>query len=511
MLTCITRHEQEKNKMTIPASFIVDVRPRVITGGSNDLEMNGLIFSRNARISAGSMVLEFGGAAAVGAYFGLDSEEYAAAQVYFAGYSNKFSAPRSFFVGLRVDAPVGGWMRTGPYSGTLEALKAVTNGAFVITIDGVTKTISGVNLSAATSFSAAASILSSVNDLDATVTYSSLDKTFTISSISAGAGHDVSFADSPASGTDLAALLNAKESLGAIRSPAMDALSVAQNMAAIRARSENWVTFTTLWAAPTDEMLEYAAFASANYGWLYVAHSQDPNIPSPDSSADPASALKASACEHSAIVYGAVDYALFIMGSIASISWLRVNGTITLAFKRQPGLAAYVTDESQAAALEAKNCNYFGNFATRNAEFVFLYNGCLSASRYGFIDPYINSVWLNNRLQVALMDGLTMSGRVPYNERGYAKIRAWMMDPIKAGLNNAAIEPGIALSEAQKSELFNEAGMDISGELSTQGYFIQIIDPGAPVRAQRQSPVVNLWYTYGGAVQKIEVASTAIL
>ena len=123
----------------------------------------------------------------------------------------------------------------------------------------------------------------------------------------------------------------------------------------------------------------------------------------------------------------------------------------------------------------------------------------------------MNSIWLNNRLQVSLMDGITSVGRVPYNTRGYTMIAAWMMDPINEARNNAAIEPGVVLSERQKSEVMNEAGLDISNELWTQGYYVQILDPGAAVRAQRGSPVVSLWYTYGGAVQRIEVASTAIL
>ena len=90
-------------------------------------------------------------------------------------------------------------------------------------------------------------------------------------------------------------------------------------------------------------------------------------------------------------------------------------------------------------------------------------------------------------------------------------IKAWMMDPINEARNNAAIEPGVQISERQRSEVMNEAGLDISKELLTQGYYVQVLDPGAAVRAERGSPVVSLWYTYGGAVQKIEVASTAIL
>ena len=53
--------------------------------------------------------------------------------------------------------------------------------------------------------------------------------------------------------------------------------------------------------------------------------------------------------------------------------------------------------------------------------------------------------------------------------------------------------------------------MDISEELFTAGYFLQIVDPGAQARVNRETPVISLWYTYGGAVQRITVASTAIL
>lgn len=291
----------------------------------------------------------------------------------------------------------------------------------------------------------------------------------------------------------------------------MEALSVTEQMSKIRDKTENWVSFTTAWEEDTDGMLEWAKWANNNYGWLYVAYTTDKTATQGDCETDPASLLKNSGYDHSAIIYSSLEYASFIMGVVASIAWQRVNGTITAAFKAQSGLAPWVVNEAAASVLEAKNCNYFGNFATRNAEFVFMYPGCLSSSEYGYIDPYVNSVWLNNRLQVSLMDGITSVGRVPYNTRGYTLIKAWMMDPVNEGRKNAAIEPGVVLSEKQKSEVMNEAGLDISGDLMTKGYYIQIQDPGASVRARRGSPVVSLWYTYGGAVQKIDVASTAIL
>jgi hypothetical protein len=100
---------------------------------------------------------------------------------------------------------------------------------------------------------------------------------------------------------------------------------------------------------------------------------------------------------------------------------------------------------------------------------------------------------------------------VPYNARGYTLIRAWLIDPVNRALNNAAIEKGITLSESQKAEIANEAGRDISAEIANYGYCLQVLDPGAAARVNRESPIINLWYAYAGSVQRIEVASTAVL
>lgn len=498
--------------MAIPASHIVSINPRVISGGSSDLELNGLLFSKSRLISASTLVLEFPGEAAVGAYFGEGSPEHLAAQVYFTSYNNKFSAPKSFFVARRLDEAAPAWLRGAKNVKTLEQFKAISDGALVISIDNTSHTVSGVDFSQVASFSdAAAALAAKLPQNAAKVEYSSLSGAFTVTSATSGANSAVGYAAAPSAGTDLAAFFGLRQEDGAVLSEGCEALNVQEQMRRVRARTENWVSFSTAWEEGDEAMLEWAAWANANYGWLYVPYTTSPAAISADSQSDPASLIKNAGYDHTAVVYGSLEYAAFIMGVVASVAWQRANGAVTAAFKRQSGLAARVADQREAQILESKNCNYFGNFATRNAEFLFLYPGCLSASDYGFIDAYVNSVWLNNRLQVALMDGITSAGRVPYTERGYTMIRAWMMDPISEARNNGVIEPGVELSERQKSELMNEAGLDISGELKTQGYYRQVLDPGAAVRAERGSPVVSLWYTYGGAVQKIDVASTAVL
>ena len=167
-------------------------------------------------------------------------------------------------------------------------------------------------------------------------------------------------------------------------------------------------------------------------------------------------------------------------------------------------------DATTAATLLGKTCNIYGNYATRNDQFIWLYDGAMFGD-YGYIDPFINAIWFNAAIQVAVMQGLEQTPRVPYNDDGYSLIRAWLMDPIARAQNNGVIDPGVELSEAQKTELYQEAGMDITSYLNTDGYFLQVQDAGASVRASRQSPTISLWYTYGGSVNKINIASTLIL
>lgn len=500
--------------MAIPASHIVRINPRVIAGGSSDLELNGLFFTKSTDIATDNMVLGFTSPATVKEFFGADSPEYGVSLDYFAGYLNKFSAPRQLFFARRVDAAAPGWLRSAPLASALVDLKGITNGGLTLRIDGKTCALTGLNFSAAVSLSDIAAKIGQALAADApgtVCTYSSLHKAFQITSPTAGNDSEVSFADAPVSGTDLAALLGFSESSGAVISAGIDALSVPAQMDAVRQKSENWFSFSTLWEASNDEHDAFGAWASSNYGWHYAGWTTAATAPLATSAADPASRQKAADHDHSSMTFGSERHAAFLMGSIASVAWLRIRGTVTFAFKRQAGLPATVIDEAAAAALEAKRCNYMGRFATRNAEFVFYYPGMLSASDYGYIDAYANAVWFNNKLQVALMDGLTTVGRTPYTDLGYTLIRAWMLDPVAAALNNGAIEPGVVLSELQKSELANEVGHDISEELETHGFYIQILDPGAVTRAERGSPVISIWYTYGGSVQRLDVASTAVL
>lgn len=497
--------------MAIPASQIVSISPRVLQAGGTDLVLNGLFLSESNLIPSTSLALEFASASDVGAYFGTTGNEYAAAAVYFKGYDNSFKKPRTLLIGRRVNAAAAAYVRGGKYTGTIEDLQLITAGALTFTIDGTSVALTSLDLSGESTYSDVCTVINTALTTagsSATASYDAGQECFVITSGTTGATSSITYE----SGTTLGLLLNWTEDTGAVLSQGMDSMDVAANMAAIRAVSENWATFTNLYTPAADsEVLALSAWASSQgVEYLYVAWSESLQLIAQSDTTSIAVQINESQNGATTLIYGGLRYAAFVCGAVASIDWERVNGVITLAFKSQSGLSATVQSATDAVTLLGKKCNFYGNYATRNDAFVFLYNGSMFG-QYNFIDPFINAVWFNNAIQVSIMNGITMAGRVPYNEDGYTLIRAWIQDPINRALRNGVIDTGMALSEAQKAEVISEAGMDITDALQTEGYYLQVEDAGAQVRTNRESPSIGLWYTYAGSVQKIELASTLII
>lgn len=499
--------------MPIPASWIVSINPRLIQPGGTDLEFNGLILTENALMPLSSMVMEFTAADAVGSYFGLDSAEYAQATQYFLGYNNSFAKPKRLMFGARVSEARAAFLRGGKFTGTLASLQAVTDGSLKVTINGTVYTVTGLDFNADTSYSDVAETIQTALAAEltsTTVTYSSLTGAFQITSPTTGAESTITYAEGGGSGTDISGTLGLTQAAGAVLSQGSDELTPTANMAAIKQQTQNWVTFTTLYEAEDDEILALAEWASGQgVDYLYVPWSADALLTQQGSSNSIADQIEAAEYGATTLTYLNPETAVFVLGMIASIDWNRWQGVITTAFKHADGLAASVTDETTASLLENKKCNYIGKFATRNDDFTFFYNGSMFGE-YAWIDTYINAIWLKNVMQVAIMNGLTSAGRVPYNERGYALIRSWLQDPINRAIKNGCIDTGVTLSESQKAQVANEAGLDISNELWINGYYIQVEDAGAQVRVTRDSPNVSVWFSYSGSIHRVNVASVLL-
>src|SRR5690242_21286149 len=124
--------------MTIPASSIVRVDPGVLAAAGAAIDLNGLILTHDTAVPVAA-VQPFSSADDVGAFFGLTSDEYQAALIYFAGQDNATKTPGQLYFAQYPDADVAAYLRSPRLDLTLTELKALS-GTLTITADGTAKT-----------------------------------------------------------------------------------------------------------------------------------------------------------------------------------------------------------------------------------------------------------------------------------------------------------------------------------------------------------------------------------
>lgn len=508
--------------MSIPASDIVQVNPGVVGTGGNPLALNGVILTKSTLVPT-SAAISFASADSVSAFFGPASDEYALAQTYFLGFDNSTKKPGTLYFAPYVDT--GGraaWLQSGSLAGlSLTDLQALS-GTIIVTVDGTAKTSSSISFATATSFTdAATKITAGFTGSPLTATWDAVTSKFILTSATAGASSTMT----AATGT-LSASLNLTLATGAILSQGAVADTPATAMDRLKGLTQNWVDFATMWEPDTANKTLFAVWTNAqNQRYAYICWDTDAQavvngsttafgVVSKSNAYDGVVCVSGSSAD--AVAQGttlavlARSLAVFVLGAVASIDFAATNGRITTAFKHQSGFLPTVTDQQVAADLLANGYSFYGKYATANDQFNFFYNGQMSG-KWKWLDTFVDQVYLNSQFQLALMSLLTSIGSVPYNAQGYGLIRAAMLDPINAALNFGAIRAGVVMSAQQKAIVNQAAGLDVSTIIEQQGYFLQILDPGAQVRGNRGTPVVNFFFTDGGAVQRIQLASIDIL
>lgn len=489
--------------MTIPASQLVNVQPGVLGAGGNPLSLNGIFLTTNTAVPIGTL-MPFATATDVSNFFGATSPEAIRAGIYFNGFIGRNTVPGSVIFAQYNTAAVAGYLRGASLAGVPLASITALSGTITCNIDGTPATSSAINLSAATSFSNAATLITA-GLTGAVCTYDSQRAAFVITSSTTGATSAVGVATVDALTTGLGLTAAA----GAVTSPGAAIAVPAALMNTIIGISQNWFTFTAI-AEPLIAVKEaFAAWVQGqNDTYKYVQSDSDITTTQAGNQTCFAYVVKAASMDGVVVIYdpSGGDLAAFEMGTTASIDPTETNGRITFAFKSQAGLTPSVTDATIAANVAANGANFYGAYATANQPFTFYQPGQM-AGQWKWDDAYTNQRILNAALQLALVELLANTKSVPFTNVGYNLIRAACLDPINAALAFGSIQPGVTLSAAQAAEVNQAAGVKIDTVLSTAGWYLQILDPGSLVRGNRGSPKCTFWYTDGGSVQKINLAS----
>src|SRR5579859_1432392 len=505
---------------SIPASAFVNVIPGVIGAGGNPLSLNMVAVdnSGDTSIPIGT-VQKFPSLPAVQAWYGANSVQAALADKYFGGYIGATSLPSAIYFTQANAAAVAGYLRGGSVAAlTLTQLQALS-GTLTVAIDGVSHVSAAINLSGATSFTNAATLIQAGLDAGtptttATVTYDSLRAAFVITSSTTGASSTLAFPTT----NSLATGLNLTQATGAVLSAGAVAATPAGTMANVANVTQNWATFITVNEPILSVKLQYAAWMqTTNQRYLYLPYDSD--VTPTQGPSEPASfGAIVNAADDNGIaaiwepttIPGSTQVqrsvAAFAAGIAASLDFNRKGGNTTWAFRSQAGLVPAVTDLTTYQNLIANGYSCYAAVATANQNFQWFQNGQVSGI-WRWVQPYVNQIYFNSQLQLALAELESRVGSIPYNRAGYTLIRQACMDTINQMLNYGAIQPGVQLSATQVQEVNLAAGANIASVLQNTGWYLQISDATPQVRAARTSPPITLWYVDGGSIQQITLNS----
>lgn len=437
------------------------------------------------------------------------------ASVYFNGCTSSTLKPTALLMSRMPIVAINAFMRSGNVAAiTAAQISAIAGaGAVSVTIDGVLKTTATLNLTTAVSgstinWATVATLLGTALTIGAQVSFNAQLNALQIVSSTTGATSTITAATGAAAVTlNLASNSPAPCTLSQGSAPVVPGTF----MAALALATTNWAAFTTCFEPSAADKLLYATWTAGTGGqFVYAPYDSDSTIVSSNTSATCISHVAAVASLGGTCAwYLDPNAAAFCLGFIASTNYNATAGRAAIAFKSGTGINASITDPTSYANAVANGTNFYGNWATANSQFYMAYNGAITGP-FGWLDSYVGAIWLNNALQLSLMNMFTLMNSIPYNNAGYATIKAGCKAPLDAALNNGVINRGVVLTPLQTNSVNTAAGLVIDPILSTIGYYLQVLPASSNQRNNRQSPPCTLWYMDGGSVNQLNLASINI-
>lgn len=401
--------------------------------------------------------------------------------------------------------------------GDLPVGTGITGGTSILSFGNYDPTtgVGTVNLSAAATTESSEAI--TVTYLP-TVTFDALRQAMVITSPTTGVNSLVNFA----AGT-IATGLKLTSATGAVLSQGAAATTPTPALNALIASTTNFASFMTVWEADVDTALGFANWVSTVNAagpdrFLYAEW--DSNAAETVGSAPDSFGAQVTALEYdgSVPIYDttAGQKAAFLGGLLASINFNVPNARLTAAFKKQAGLAPDITDATSAANLAGtpygsggNGYNFYGAFGTATTNFNWFMPGSMPGD-WKWIDPYWNQIAMGQDFILALATLEDNSPSLPYTTPGNTLIRSTIAPTVQKYLTFGAIRAGVPLSATQAAEVDSEAGVTISTVLSTLGWYLQILPATAEVRGIRGSPPMKFWYTDGGSIQSLMLATVDV-
>ncbi|HDR9135979.1 TPA: DUF3383 domain-containing protein [Burkholderia vietnamiensis] len=481
----------------LPVSRLINVSINLAALAAQGANLNtGLILGPSAIIDTNERARSYGGIADVTADFGTNTPEYYAAALYF----NQLPQPQQLMIGRWAKTATSGSLRGGVLSAAQQDItlwKAVTTGAFSITIDGVAKSVTALDFSAQTNLNGVATVINA-KLTGATIAWTGSQ--FVVTSNTTGTSSKVGYATAPGSGTDISTMLGLTSSLAGVPADGIAPEQPVDAAALLLDRFSNkFLGLDFADASITDDQhIAVANLIEADQRHIYGITTQNPQVLDSTVTTDIASKLKALNLKYTILQYSSsTPYAVSsLLGRLLTVNFDGNNTTITLMFKQEPSVAAEDLTSTQANTLQAKNCNVFVD-----------YSNDTSIIQYGvtpsgiYVDSVYNAIWFRTRIETDVYNLFYQSPtKIPQTDGGNARIAATIAAACEAGVNNGYLAPGV----------WNSAGFGAlnQGDTLAKGYYVYqpaIATQSQADREARKSVVFQVAGKEAGAIHGADI------
>lgn len=423
--------------------------------------------------------------------FGISSREYLAAQAFFS----QSPQPTQVYIGRWAKSATAGRLRGRTLSSAeqdISLFTAITTGTLSLTIDGASKSMASIDLSAETNLNGVASQISSALGVSGSCAWTG--ERFVITSATTGTSSTVATTDT---GT-LSSLMGFAGSATSVAGVAAESLA-----SAITALLDynTWYMVCVAPDASDDSIVEAAGLIEAASPSRMIGFTTQ-NSTEIDSTASSTlgSRLKGLGYNRTILVYSSDSpvAAASVFGRMATINFEGSNTTLTLKFKQLPGVTAENLRSSQAEALKSHNVNAFCAYQNDTS---ILQEGITSGG--WFIDETHGLDWLQNRVETDLWNLLYTSKKVGQDESGATAIVSCVNKSLGQGVTNGLIAPGVWNGDA--------FGALESGDTLSTGYYVYIQpfdEQSQSDREARKAPPIQIAVKLKGAVHFINVTIT---
>jgi hypothetical protein len=439
------------------------------------------LMTQNAALPPG-IVAQFSTIGSVGAYFGMQSEEYLRAQAYMSFVSKQVTSPPMISFARWVNTAIAPMIVGDSIAKMIATFSAVTAGTLTLNDGAVPVMIGPLNFSADTTLAMVASTLQTAIRLStdaqfmmATVTFNTNTNQFvltgsvtgsgTISATPTGLSTDVSgmlgwttggtvlvagqMADTAATAVSKSAGISTNFGSFAYCTPAVPLMNADIEAIAAWNDSQNNMYMYSL-ATPLANLQTLYALISGYSGTAI-------NILSTTMAND---YVEQSPCE-----------------ILAATNYNAANSVQNYMFQLFPKRNITVSDDTTANTVDANRGNYIGATQSAGQIIAFYQRGVLCGGTSAATDmsTYANEMWLKSVMGSQLLTLFLALPNIPANPVGQGQILGVMQPIITSAVANGTIQIGNAISPVQQqyiSQLTNDP--NAWRQIQTIGYWLSV-------------------------------------